>query len=299
MSSTITDQRDAIRQPAIEYLESWYTGDADRMASALHPELSKRYVRSLGPGFEYLDECGASKLIACTRSGRGRTIPTEHRHLGVTVLDHGCANLAVVKVVGAAGVEYLQVGDFRDRWKIINILGEPRTAAPWALPLHEQPMPPAEPMEPGGDDIEQIRAVAVDYAWGWATGDLARAAGSVHASLSKKGPQADPSGYVFLRSWPAPKFVWMAAPEWGADPTNSPKIEISILDRANGIASLKVLWGFDANGENPTDLDYIDAAKCDGRWQGINIVWRVGPMADYTDQAGTNHWIGGLGFWDW
>jgi hypothetical protein len=46
-------------------------------------------------------------------------------------------------------------------------------------------------------------------------------------------------------------------------------------------------------------LDYIDAAKCNGRWQGINIVWRVGPMADYTDQAGTNHWIGGPGFWDW
>ena len=64
----------------------------------------------------------------------------------------------------------------------------------------------------------------------------------------------------------------MAAPEWGAGPTNSPKIEIAILDRADHTASLKVLWGFDANGENPTALDYIDAAKCNGRWQGINIV---------------------------
>ncbi len=42
MSSTATEQLEAIRQPAIEYLESWYGGDADRMASALHPELSKR-----------------------------------------------------------------------------------------------------------------------------------------------------------------------------------------------------------------------------------------------------------------
>ncbi len=102
---------------------------------------------------------------------------------------------------------------------------------------------------------------------------------------SRRPPQADPSGYVFLRSWPAPKFVWMAAPEWGAAPTDASKIEISILDRASGIASLKVLWGFDANGENPTGLDYIDAAKCDGRWQGINIVWRVNPMSDYADQV--------------
>jgi Putative lumazine-binding len=282
MSSITTDQQEAVRRPAIEYLTSWYTGDADRMASALHPEMSKRYVRSLGPGLEYLDECGASKVIAWTRSGQGREIPAEYQNHSVTILDHGCTNLAVVKVVGAAGVEYLQVGDFGNRWQIINILGEPRTAAPWALPLHEQPGPPSGGKEPSGDEIEQIRAVGVDYYWGWATRDLAREVGSVHPSVSKKAPQADPTGYVFLRSWPAPKFMWMAAPEWGEDDTK-PKGEISILDRANGIASLKVVYGFDANGENPTALDYIDAAKCDGRWQGINIVWREGPMAGYTN----------------
>ena len=124
---------------------------------------------------------------------------------------------------------------------------------------------------------------------GCGTGDLARAAGSLHTLLSKKCLQADPSGYVFLRSWPTPKFVWILAPEYGVDPTPTrPKIEISVLDQANDIASLKVLWGFDANGQDPNDLDYIDAAKCDGRWQGINIVWRVGPLTDYADQV-----------WDW
>jgi len=287
MSSTIADQQVAVLQPAMEYLESWYAGDAERMASALHPELSKRYVRSLGTGFEYLDECGASKVIALARSGLGRTIPVEYQRLGVTVLDHGCPNLAVVKAVGANGVEYLQVGDFGDRWKIINILGEPRAAAPWALPPYESRTLPTGLAEPD-EDTEQIRAVGVDYVEGWITRDWARAVGSVHPSLSKKGPQADPSGYVFLRSWQAPKFVWMATPEWGPAPTGPSKIEVSILDRASGIASLKVLYGFDANGENPTGLDYIDAAKCQGRWQGINIVWQVKPMSDYTDRV-----------WDW
>ena len=52
MSTTTIDQQEAIRQPAIGYLESWYTRDADRMASPLHPEMSKRYVRSLGAGLE-------------------------------------------------------------------------------------------------------------------------------------------------------------------------------------------------------------------------------------------------------
>ena len=48
------------------------------MASPLHPEMSKRYVRSLGAGLEYLDEGGASKLIALTsaRSRDARSQPS-------------------------------------------------------------------------------------------------------------------------------------------------------------------------------------------------------------------------------
>ena len=288
MSTTTIDQQEAIRQPAIDYLESWYTGDADRMAGALHRKCPNGTCGPWARAWTTWTSGARSKLIVWTRSGQGRTIPPEHQNRSVTVLDRGCTNLAVVKIRGATGVEYLQVGDFGDRWRIINILGDPRTAAPRALPLYEQSTPPAEPVEPGGNDMEQVRAVAEDYAWGCVTGDLARATRSLHASLSKKCFQADPAGYVFLRSWPTSKFVWIVTPEYGADPSNSPKIDISVLDRANGIASLKLLWGFDANGENPTALDYIDAAKCDGRWQGINILWRVGPMADYANQN-----------WDW
>ena len=33
---------DAIRKPANDYIEGWYTGDAARMEGALHPELAKR-----------------------------------------------------------------------------------------------------------------------------------------------------------------------------------------------------------------------------------------------------------------
>jgi hypothetical protein len=34
----------AIRQAAVDYIEGWYTGDADRMERALHPDLAKRRV---------------------------------------------------------------------------------------------------------------------------------------------------------------------------------------------------------------------------------------------------------------
>jgi hypothetical protein len=39
----------ANRATALDYIQGWYTGDGDRMASALHPRLAKRMVcRSCG-----------------------------------------------------------------------------------------------------------------------------------------------------------------------------------------------------------------------------------------------------------
>src|SRR4051812_14973787 len=34
----------AIKATALDYIEGWYTGDAERMERALHPELAKRIV---------------------------------------------------------------------------------------------------------------------------------------------------------------------------------------------------------------------------------------------------------------
>lgn len=36
----------AIRQTALDYIEGWYEGNAERMERALHPELAKRIVRT-------------------------------------------------------------------------------------------------------------------------------------------------------------------------------------------------------------------------------------------------------------
>src|SRR5439155_1374277 len=37
-----------IRQAALDYIEGWYAGDADRMARAVHPELATRIARNTG-----------------------------------------------------------------------------------------------------------------------------------------------------------------------------------------------------------------------------------------------------------
>ena len=40
----IEADRAAIRETALNYIEGWYEGNAERMKSALHPELAKRLV---------------------------------------------------------------------------------------------------------------------------------------------------------------------------------------------------------------------------------------------------------------
>ena len=62
----------AIRQAALDYIEGWYGGDAERMARAVHPELAKRIVRADDSGDEWLGAMGASQLVAGARAGHGR-----------------------------------------------------------------------------------------------------------------------------------------------------------------------------------------------------------------------------------
>ena len=62
----------AIKQTALDYIEGWYEGNAERMESALHPELAKRIVRSNAEGRSRLDQMGAMTLVQGTRRGGGK-----------------------------------------------------------------------------------------------------------------------------------------------------------------------------------------------------------------------------------
>ena len=62
----------AIKQTALDYIEGWYNGDAERMERALHPDLAKRIVRvSADNKFNRLDQMSAMSLVQGTRRGGG------------------------------------------------------------------------------------------------------------------------------------------------------------------------------------------------------------------------------------
>jgi hypothetical protein len=112
----------AIRQAALDYIEGWYAGNADRMTRALHPELAKRIVQPRADG-RTLESMTAAQLIDYTGRGGGRMTPPDRQQKDVTMLDiYG--NVASVKIVAGDWIYYLHIARFDDGWKIVNVLWE-------------------------------------------------------------------------------------------------------------------------------------------------------------------------------
>ena len=113
-----------IRGAALDYAEGWYSGDGDRMARAVHPELVKRIlVTDTATGRAFVQTMGASALVNGARHGYGKGTPAERQQKDVRILDV-FGNAAVAKVVMADWIDYLQLVKADGRWQIVNVLWE-------------------------------------------------------------------------------------------------------------------------------------------------------------------------------
>ena len=117
----------AIRQTALDYIEGWYEGNAERMERALHPELAKRIV-NVDPrnGRNSLGQQSAMTLVLNTRRGGGKEeTPVAEQRKDVRILDI-FGNTASVRVDAATWVDYLHIAKWNGRWVIVNVLWELR-----------------------------------------------------------------------------------------------------------------------------------------------------------------------------
>jgi hypothetical protein len=118
------DEETAIRETALNYIEGWYEGNADRMDEALHPDLAKRLVYTHPKtGGSLLNGATKSLMLEYTRGGGGSDTPEDQIKNEVTILDtHG--NMASVKIVSIDFVDYLHIVKWNGEWKILNVLWE-------------------------------------------------------------------------------------------------------------------------------------------------------------------------------
>lgn len=116
--------REAIKQTALDYIEGFYDGNAERMGRSLHPDLAKRIVRSNpSTGKNKLDHMTAPTLVQIAGSMKSRAVPKDKQQKDVTILDL-FENAASVKVVANDWIDYLHVSKFDGRWVIVNVLWE-------------------------------------------------------------------------------------------------------------------------------------------------------------------------------
>jgi hypothetical protein len=114
-----------IRQAALDYIEGWYSGDGDRMARALHPELAKRIMNADSLGRGWIRDMTASELIRGTRAGGGTSTPADRQRTEVRVLDvfQGAAS---ARIDAGGWIDYLHLVKWQGRWVILNVLWEIR-----------------------------------------------------------------------------------------------------------------------------------------------------------------------------
>lgn len=115
--------REAIKRTALNYAEGWYEGNADKMDSALSPDLAKRIARTNDKGQTRLDNMTAMSLVQGTRSSFGKQTPKEQQLKDVTILDI-LGGAATVKLEMRDWVDYMHIAKVNDKWVIVNVLWE-------------------------------------------------------------------------------------------------------------------------------------------------------------------------------
>jgi hypothetical protein len=115
----------AVRAAALDYIEGWYTGNAERMERAVHPDLAKRIMNTDQRGRRVLGHQSAMTLVLNTRGGGGKETPVTEQRKDVRILDI-FGNTASVRIDADSWVDYLHIARWNDRWVIVNVLWELR-----------------------------------------------------------------------------------------------------------------------------------------------------------------------------
>lgn len=111
-----------IKECVMNYIEGWYSGDADRMEKALHPKLNKhgmmrdRNTSEIG----LLPVATKDMMVNWTKKGPGK-LPKDQWNI-IYELHDKLSHIATVKVTSAKFIDYCQLIKDNGEWKIINVV---------------------------------------------------------------------------------------------------------------------------------------------------------------------------------
>lgn len=113
----------AIKQAALDYIESQHTPNVSRMERALHPRMVKRtFWKDKATGKDYLRETNAESMILLAESyNKNKDKFPASPKKDVKFLDVS-EKTASVKLIADEWIDYIHLAKLNDTWKIVNVL---------------------------------------------------------------------------------------------------------------------------------------------------------------------------------
>ena len=113
----------AIRQAALDYIESQHTPNPSQMERALHPRMVKRtFWKDKSTGKDYVRETTTESMVLLAESYnlKGDKFPSSPKK-EVVLLDVS-ARTASVKLIADEWIDYMHIVRINGVWKIVNVL---------------------------------------------------------------------------------------------------------------------------------------------------------------------------------
>lgn len=117
------DDREAVRQAVLDYVEGFYQGDTTRLVRSVWPEVRKYGYARQGPGAEYegmaMPYDGFMRFARGVREGRNRPPADAPKEI---VLFDVQDQTASAKLTAWWGTDYLLLARENGRWMITHVL---------------------------------------------------------------------------------------------------------------------------------------------------------------------------------
>lgn len=254
-SSEIATEKEAITNCALDYGVGFYSGDAERMERALHPELNKVVVVKLKPEGNYLLQYSTvSGLVEMSR-GKVGLVEESKRKASVSVYEVE-GNTASAKLNSSQFNDYLQLVKVDGKWKIINVL--------WNFGPDSRQKPVISGFNPEAEK-DAVNKCALEFTQGVLEGDYTKFGKYAHAELnfvqistiaSTGKPYINKMGPSFLTELIKGKIT--------AVPENQRAVDVKIMDSMDGYAFVKC--------SAPAMSFYLQIAKMGEQWNVINVL---------------------------
>ena len=115
-TSTTTDTS-AVQTAVTNYIEGYFTGDADRMKKTLHPHYLKHVIHGDIP----MREMTAIQMVTAVRRNGPADLTAEQKTEEVTVLDVA-GDIASAKLVTPGWQDYMTLSKVNGEWKILSVV---------------------------------------------------------------------------------------------------------------------------------------------------------------------------------